>query len=210
MLNNKKRIVVANWKMKLNHKESMALAEKLIKGYKNRDNLEVVLCPSFINLDAVGKITKDAPFKLGAQDIFYHDKGSYTGEISPANVRELGCDYVLIGHSERRKLGETDDIVNRKVQAAIKNNLVPVICVGETFEEYQNKKTDVVIINQVTKALEDLKLKEGQRIILAYEPVWVVGSGQAIEHDIFENIIKIIIHTALDIDATLADKFDVI
>ncbi len=210
MLSNKKRIVVANWKMKLSHKESLILADELVKKYKHRENLEVIICPSHISLEAVGTKIKDSTFKLGAQDIFYHDSGSYTGEISPAGVRELGCDYVIIGHSERRKLGETDDIVNRKVQAAIKNNLIPIICVGETFEEYQNKKTDVVIIRQVTKALEDLKLKEGQKIILAYEPVWVIGSGQAVDHSVVQDIVKIILHTALDIDPSLADKFDVI
>jgi len=210
MLSNKKRIVVANWKMKLTHKESLILASKLVKEYKHRENLEVIICPSHTALDAVGKKIDDSVFKLGAQDIFYHDVGSYTGEISPARVHELGCDYVIIGHSEKRKLGETDDIVNRKVQAAIKNDLVPIICVGETFEEYQNKKTDVVIIRQVTKALEDLKLKEGQRIILAYEPVWVIGSGQAVDHSVVQDIVKIILHTAIDIDPSLADKFDVI
>jgi len=196
--------------MKLTHKESLVLADKLVKKYKHRENLEIIICPSHTALDAVGKKIEDSVFKLGAQDVFYHDSGSYTGEISPADVRELGCDYVIIGHSERRKLGETDDVVNRKVQAAIKNNLIPIICVGETFEEYQNKKTDVVIIRQVTKALEDLKLKEGQKIILAYEPVWVIGSGQAVDHSVVQDIVKIILHTAIDIDPSLADKFDVI
>jgi len=210
MLDNKKRIVVANWKMKLSHQESVDLAGTLTKRYKHKKNLEVIICPSHTALEAVGKKIEDATFKLGAQDIFYHDVGSYTGEVSPMSVRELGCDYVLIGHSERRKLGETDDDVNRKIQAAIKNDLVPIICVGETFEEYQDKKTDLVIIRQVTKALEDLKLKKNQRIILAYEPVWVIGSGQAIDHSVVEDIVKIIMHTALDIDPSLADKFDVI
>ncbi len=210
MLSNKKRVVVANWKMKLSHKESVTLAGELVKKYKHKENLEVIVCPSHTALDAVGRKLEDSVFKLGAQDIFYHDSGSYTGEVSPAGVRELGCDYVIIGHSEKRKLGETDDIVNRKVQAAIKNNLIPIICVGETFEEYQNKKTDVVIIRQVTKALEDLKLKPGQRIILAYEPVWVIGSGQAVDHSVVQDIVKIILHTTIDIDPSLADKFDVI
>ncbi len=210
MLNNKTRYIFANWKMKLTHAESLKLAEKIVDNYQDKQNCEVVLCPNPTAMSEVGKIIEDSPLKLGTQDIFYHEKGSYTGEVSPQVARELGCDYAIIGHSERRKLGETDDDVNRKVQAAVKNDIVPVVCVGETFEEYQNKKTDVVIIKQVTKALEDLKLKQGQRIILAYEPVWVIGSGQAVEHSIVEHIVQIILYTAADMDAELADKFDVI
>ncbi len=210
MLEKKKKIVIANWKMKLSHKASVALAEQLVDKYEPRNDIEVVICPDHTALEAVGKIIKGSSFKLGAQDVFYHNIGSYTGQVSPAVVKELGAEYVLIGHSERRKLGETDDIVNRKAQAALKNKLTPVICVGETFEEYQSKKTDVVIIRQVTKALEDVKLEVGQKIILAYEPVWVIGSGQAVEHSIVEHIVQIILHTAIDINPELADKFDVI
>ncbi len=210
MLETKRRIVIGNWKMKLGHAQSLKLADELVKKYQGRDNLEVILCPSHTALEAVGKKITNSPFKLGAQDIFYHNVGSYTGEVSPVEVKELGCEYVLVGHSERRKLGDNDDIVNRKVQAAFKNGLIPIICVGETFEEYQNGKTDVVIINQVTKALEDIKLDKHQRFILAYEPVWVIGSGQAVDHSILEHIVQIILHTIIDVDSSLVDKFDVI
>ena len=210
MLETKKRIIIANWKMKLNHAQSLELTGKLVKGYQGRENLEVVLCPSHTALESVRAKIEGTPFKLGAQDIFYHDVGSYTGEVSPVEVKELGCKYVLVGHSERRKLGDSDDVVNRKVQAALKNGLIPIICVGETFEEYQNGKTDVVIINQVTKALEDIKLDKNQHFILAYEPVWVIGSGQAVDHGILEHIVQIILHTTIDIDSSLVDKFDVI
>jgi triosephosphate isomerase len=210
MMTKRKKLIIANWKMKLSHKQSLVLAKQMVKKYKTRDDLEVVLCPSFTSLEAVGEIIKDSSLKLGAQDIFYHNLGSYTGEISPAVVRELGAGYVIIGHSERRKLGESNDDVNRKIQAALENNLIPIVCVGETFDEYQNRKTDVIIIEQVTKALEDIKLKEGQRLILAYEPVWVIGSGQAVEHDIVGHIAQIIIHTTVDMDSDLVDKFSVI
>lgn len=210
MLNKSKKLVIANWKMKLNHHQSIDLAKQLAKQYQGNNNLEVVICPNFVSFQAVGEIIKSSGFKLGAQDVFYHDVGSYTGEISPVVLAELSCEYVLVGHSERRKLGESDDDVNRKVQAIIKNDMVPVICVGETFEEFQEQKTDVVIIQQVTKALEDIKLKPWQKLVLAYEPVWVVGSGQAVEHDVVEHIVQIILHTAIDLDPQLADKFTVI
>jgi len=210
MLNKTKKLVIANWKMKLNHQQSIDLAKQLVRQYKSNDNLEVVICPNFASLQAVGEIIKNSNFKLGAQDVFYHDIGSYTGEISPAVLAELGCGYVVVGHSERRKLGESDDDINRKVQAIVKNDMVPVICVGETFEEFQEHKTDVVIIQQVTKALEDIKLRPGQKLVLAYEPVWVVGSGQAVEHNVVEHIVQIILYTAIDLDPQLADKFTVI
>ena len=210
MLNKSKKLVIANWKMKLNHKQSIDLAKQLVKQYQDNNNLEIVICPNFVSFQAVGEIIKNSDFKLGAQDVFYHDVGSYTGEISPAVLAELGCEYVLVGHSERRKLGESDDDVNRKVQAIIKNDMVPIICVGETFEEFQEQKTDVEIIQQVTKALEDVNIKPGQKLVLAYEPVWVVGSGQAVEHNIVEHIVQIILYTAIDLGPQLADKFTVI
>jgi triosephosphate isomerase len=169
-----------------------------------------VVCPSATALSSVGEIFRGTTLKLGAQDIFYHEFGAYTGKISPAVARELGCEYAIIGHSEMRKLGETDDDINRKVTVALKNGLTPIICTGETFEEYQEKKTEVVIIGQVTKALEDIKLSEGQKIIIAYEPVWVIGSGQAVEHGVFQHIVQIIVHTAVELGAEIANEFEVI
>ena len=210
MLKKKSKYIIANWKMKLSHEHSLELAEELVDKYKVRNDLEIVICPSATSLAAVAEIIKDSPFKLGIQNVFYHEIGSYTGEISPAVAKELGCEYAIIGHSERRQLGETDDEVNRKVITVLKNNLTPIICVGETFAEYQTKKTDVVIIDQVTKALQDIKVKSDQKIILAYEPVWVIGSGQAVDHNIVEHIVKIILYTTIELDPDLADKFEVI
>jgi triosephosphate isomerase (TIM) len=210
MLEKKKRYIIANWKMKLSHQETMELTKELIDKYEEREDLEVVLCPSAVSLMAVGEEIAGTVFKLGAQNVFYHDRGAYTGETSPSVAKELGCKYVIIGHSERRKIGETDDEVNRKVIKVLEDGLTPIICVGETFEEYQEKKTEVVIIGQVTKALEDVKLKEGQKIIIAYEPVWVIGSGQAVEQNVVEQIVQIIMHTAIELDLDLVDKFEVI
>lgn len=207
---NKKIYVIANWKMKLGQKESADLAKELKKKYKKDENIELVICPSATAMATVGEIVRGTELKLGAQNIFYHEFGAYTGQISPAVAKELGCEYSIIGHSEMRKLGETDDEINRKVAVALKNELTPIICVGETFEEYEEKKTEVVIIRQVTKALEDIKLAEGQKVIIAYEPVWVIGSGQAVEHGVFQHIVQIIVHTAVDLGAELADRFEVI
>lgn len=209
-MSKQKKIVIANWKMKLGFDESVKLARELAENYKEHEDVEVVICPSAIALARVAEAIKDSPLKLGAQQIFYHENGSYTGQVSPAVVREIGAEYAIIGHSEQRKLGETDDDVNRKIQAALRNDLIPVVCVGETFEQYQQKKTDVVIIQQVTAALADIKLQKNQKIILAYEPVWVIGSGQAVEHNVVEHIVQIIIHSTLDLETNLVDKLQVI
>lgn len=210
MLAKYKKYVIANWKMTLSNQESIALAKEILAGFKRSDEVELVLCPTATALSAVGRVVQGSSVKLGAQNIFYHATGAYTGQISPANVAEAGAEYSIIGHSESRKFGESDDDVNRKVLAALNHNLIPIVCVGETFEEYNQRKTDVVIIKQVTRALEDIKLKAGQKIILAYEPVWVIGSGQAVNHSIVEHIVRIIVHTATELDPGLADKFDVI
>lgn len=210
MLEKKKKIVIGNWKMKLGFEESIELTKKIALGYKENNSVEVVIAPSAPVFDRVRRELHGTNIALGAQDVFYHNRGAYTGEVSPEMAQEIGCTYSLVGHSERRKLGETDDDVNRKVKAILDHNMTPIICVGETFEEYQAQKTDVVIINQVTKALEDVELRDDQRIILAYEPVWVIGSGQAVDHSIVEHIVQIIIHTAMDMNPTFADKFEVI
>lgn len=210
MINPKKRYVIANWKMKLGHEQSLVLAKELKKKYKGKENVELVVCPAATELAAVGEIFKGSQIKLGIQDIFYHDFGAYTGQISPATAKEVGCSYVIIGHSEARRLGQSDEDVNRKIAVALKNKLTPIVCVGETFREYEEKKTELVIIAQVTKALEDIQLAPEQKIIIAYEPVWVIGSGQAVDHNIFQQIVQIIIHTAVEAEPNLADKFEVI
>jgi triosephosphate isomerase len=193
---NKKIYIIANWKMQLTNAEAADLAEILknerTKKQKN-ENVELILCPSFTALAQIGEILQqdssadnyrprnDILLKLGAQDIFYHAKGAYTGEISPAQLKELGVTYVIVGHSERRQnQNETDEEINQKIKICLENNLTPILCVGEKFEERQAGRTDLIIIRQITKALQDIKLTDEQKIIIAYEPVWVIGSGQAV------------------------------
>ncbi|NUM25047.1 MAG: triose-phosphate isomerase [Candidatus Buchananbacteria bacterium] len=175
-----KKIVIANWKMKLGVPQSVDLA----KGLKNisANNVEVAVCPSFVSLTEVAKVLSGSVVKLGAQDCFWEASGAYTGEVSANYLREAGCEFVIIGHSERRQyLAETNEMVHKKIKMALAANLIPVLCVGETFEQRQNGAKDYVIIEQTTKALEGLEVGPDQRVIIAYEPVWVIGSGQAID-----------------------------
>jgi triosephosphate isomerase len=173
-------LVIANWKMKLNTEQSVSLAREIANGLP-KTNHEVVLCPSFTALSEVANIINKKNIKLGAQDCFWEDEGAYTGEVSAKHLKELGCSFVILGHSERRMYNqETDELIHQKAKAALSKMLTPVICVGETFDQRQEGAKDYVLIQQVTKALQGLHVSEKHQIVIAYEPVWVIGSGQAI------------------------------
>ena len=177
-----KQIIVANWKMKLNVDEATALSAEL-KDMLAKEPLadkKVVLCPSFLAMHDVANILKNSEISLGAQDAFYEEEGAFTGEVSPASLKELGCDYIVVGHSERRAMGEVDELVGKKAQAVLANNMIPIICVGETLEEYEAGNAKEVLARQVSKTLENL---DNKYFILAYEPVWAIstsGSGKTI------------------------------
>lgn len=178
-----KKIIIANWKMQLQVAQALELATEL-KGLLATSPLltekQVVLCPDFLSLTTVAQVFKNSQVALGAQDGFYEEAGAYTGEVSLADLKTSGCQYVILGHSERRALGESDEIINKKVKAALNNGLIPIICVGETFNERKEGQTALVLMNQVHQALKGISLKANDQIIIAYEPVWVIGTGQAI------------------------------
>jgi len=181
----KKPIIIANWKMHFTPKEAekttLEILELLAKEKIDPRETEIILTPSFTALKGVVQLIKKTGLKLGAQNCFWEEKGSFTGEVSPFELKELGVDYIIVGHSERREnLGETDKMIHKKMEAVIKANLVPILCVGETFDERQKGIKDYTIMNQITCAFEGIKIKSGDRLIIAYEPVWVIGSGQAV------------------------------
>ncbi len=201
--------LIANWKMQLLDSEAASLAAKIAqedKNVKNGSNIEIILCPSFTALSKISGIigeskllTGNCQLSLGAQNVWYYEKGPYTGEISILQLKELGVKYIIIGHSERRKyLGETDEDINRKINICLDNGLTPILCVGETFEERRINKTDLVLIRQISQAMQDVKLKDNQKIIIAYEPVWVIGSGQAIKFEDAQHASQVIKQTLLD------------
>jgi len=195
--------LIANWKMQLKNQEAVDLVLALKQEYQNikiQEKTELILCPSFTALQKVGDDIKDSHIKLGAQNVFYHEKGAYTGEISPWQLKELGVEYVIVGHSERRQfLCETDIDVNLKIKTCLSNNLTPIMCIGETFEERRFGKTAVTLIRQITRGLEDVKLENNQKLIIAYEPVWVIGRGQAVESEEALTAAKIIKRLLLDL-----------
>ena len=198
MPNDKKPLIIANWKMKLSASQSAALAKE-IKA-KAGSRAEVAICPSFTCLEAVGKILAGGEIKLGAQDCFWENNGAFTGEVSADQLKEAGCEMVIIGHSERRQhLLESDDMVHKKVRLAVQEGLTPIVCVGETFDQRQIGAADYVLIQQTTKALEGIEINPKQKVIIAYEPVLVIGSGQAIEPSQAQMAHQVIRHVLFDL-----------
>ena len=173
-------VIAGNWKMHKTVGEARDLAKGLVAKLGNASSgPEVVLCPPFTALAAVAEAIQGSGLKLGAQNMNWHAKGAFTGEIAPNMLVDLGVTHVIIGHSERRQLfGETDENVNRKVEAALAAGLVPIVCVGETLEEREAALTDNVVIVQVQRALQNVAAADVAKAIFAYEPVWAIGTGK--------------------------------
>jgi triosephosphate isomerase len=172
-------MIAGNWKMNLTRKEASELALSIKRGIDPDLKHEVLFAPSFTNLETVKNAISDSNILLSAQNMFWEEKGAFTGEVSPAQLKDIGCDYVIIGHSERRKiLGETDDMLNKKIKSALKNNLKVIFCIGETLEERENNRTYRVLQMQIQNGLRDIVKNELNNIVIAYEPVWAIGTGK--------------------------------
>ena len=190
----KNKIIIANWKMKLTLAESLDLVKRFKAKFKNFNKGEVVICPTFIVLDEANKLLSKTNIKIGAQDVFWEEKGAYTGEVSPTMLVEAGCDYVIIGHSERRKyLLENYAMIHQKVKEVLNiESLIPIVCIGEENEERKTDRRDFVLVDQLQQALGGIKIMSNQQVIIAYEPIWAIGSGIAIEPTEAEYAHKII------------------
>jgi len=175
----RKKIVAGNWKMNMTTAEAAALVNALKADLANFREVEVVVCPPFTALGTVSELIQGTHLDLGAQNMHWEKGGAYTGEISAGMLRELYCHYVILGHSERRQyFGETDEIVNRKAKAALASSLHPIVCVGETLEQREAGQVESVITTQVQGSLAGLSAKELLDSVIAYEPVWAIGTGK--------------------------------
>jgi len=169
--------IAGNWKMNTTATEAEQLVLEMLDKLDKIKGVEKVLCPPFVSLVAVSMMLQGSSLKLGAQNMYFETEGAYTGEISPLMLREL-CEFVILGHSERRwYFGETDEIVNKKVKAALANKLQPILCVGERLAENEAGKTEEVVNKQVTAALDGVGSVSD--LVIAYEPVWAIGTGKA-------------------------------
>jgi triosephosphate isomerase (TIM) len=176
----RKQIIAGNWKMNGTLSETANLINGLKQSIKISElTREVVLCPPFTSLILARELIKGTPFKLGAQNVHYEMKGAFTGEVSAEMLKETGCEYVIIGHSERRTYFREDDaFINKKVKNAIAAGLKVILCVGETLEEREKGITKDVVKTQTTGSLKNITVKELEQIVVAYEPVWAIGTGE--------------------------------
>jgi triosephosphate isomerase len=176
----RKKVIAGNWKMNNDLSESQNLISKLTSGLSDEKvNCEVIICPPFTSLQEAGALIRNTIIKLGAQNMYYEESGAYTGEISASMLKSVGCDYVILGHSERRTIfGEPDSLINKKIKKALQSNLKPIFCVGETLQERESGITKDVIKRQVVEGLKDILINNINQIILAYEPVWAIGTGK--------------------------------
>lgn len=175
----RKPFVAGNWKMNKTSAQAVALVNELLPAIKDFERVERVVCPSFLAIPAVAAKLQGSPIGVGAQNLYFEASGAFTGEVAPDMIKEF-CQYVIIGHSERRaKFGETDESVNKKVKAALANGLVAIVCVGETLEENEASKTKDVVTRQVKEGLKELSAVQASGVVVAYEPVWAIGTGRA-------------------------------
>lgn len=177
----RKPFVAGNWKMNTDMQSSVALAQAIVTGAAEKlaqGQMTVAVCPPFVYLNAVSQALSSSSVALGAQNMYSEPKGAFTGEVSPSMLKDVGCTYVLCGHSERRHVfGETNEMVNQKVHAALAEGLLPILCVGELIEERQAEQTETVVRTQLQQGLAGIDKAKMEAVTIAYEPVWAIGTG---------------------------------
>jgi triosephosphate isomerase len=196
----RKPLIVANWKMNTTPSEAVDLVKQMLPALDAVSGVETLICPPFISLVAISELLRQSRVMLGAQNAYYEDKGAFTGEVSPLMLSGL-CRYVILGHSERRSLfGETSQVVNKKVKAAIKSGLKPILCIGESLIENADGRTESVVTTQLKESLDGILDAAG--LVIAYEPVWAIGTGRAASGTQANSTIKMI----RDVLATLIGR----
>lgn len=190
----RRKVIAGNWKMNNDLSDSISLISGIKNGLseKGTDNL-VIIAPPFTSLETASALIKDTEIKLSAQNMHFEENGAFTGEISAEMLKSAGCEYVILGHSERRTIFyETDEIINKKLKKAISSGLLPIFCIGETLEERESRKTNSVVENQVKKGLDGISESDFNKFIIAYEPVWAIGTGKTATPDQAQEVHKFI------------------
>ena len=178
-MNSRKKLIAGNWKMNKTSADGVSLASDIVAAVGKQTDVEVVVCPPFTAVESVGKALEGSEVKLGAQNMHFEASGAFTGEVSAPMLRAIFATHVILGHSERRTFfGETDELVNRKVLTALKNQLKPIFCVGETLAERESGATLKVVQTQVERGLEGVNKDQAASVVVAYEPVWAIGTGK--------------------------------
>ena len=188
----RKPIIAGNWKMHKTIAEALEFVNE-VKDRVNNDKVEAVICAPFTLLKDLKQATKGTNIKIGAQNMHFEEKGAFTGEVAPGMLEAMGVSYVVLGHSERREyFNETDEALNKKVKAAFAHNLTPILCCGETLEQRENGTTNEVVGAQIKADLEGLAPELAEKVVIAYEPIWAIGTGKSASVEIAENCCKIV------------------
>lgn len=195
----RKPIIAGNWKMNMTIAETKAMITELIPMVKDAD-CDVVLCVPYTDIATAVQLTKDSNIRIGAENVAWAEKGAFTGEISAEMLLEIGTEYVVVGHSERRQyFGETDETVNCRAKAALVSGLKPIICVGETLEEREQGQTEEVVTRQIREAFKGIEVEKIEKTVIAYEPVWAIGTGKTATSEEANETIKVIRETMAEI-----------
>ncbi|MGI6538525.1 MAG: triose-phosphate isomerase [Caldicoprobacterales bacterium] len=195
----RKPIIAGNWKMNKTANEAVEMIKELAPLVKDSD-VEVVICAPYTALQAAKEAAAGTNIRIGAQNMHWEENGAFTGEVSPIMLRDMGIEYVIIGHSERREyFAETDETVNKKVHSALAHNLIPIICVGETLEQREQGITNTLVENQTREALKGLSAEEIKTCVIAYEPIWAIGTGKTATCEDANEVIGIIRKTIAEI-----------
>ncbi len=207
-MNSRTPLIAGNWKMYKTNTEAVETAGRLVELVADTSDVDIMIAPVFTALDPVAKVIKDSRVGLGAQNLYWEKEGAYTGEISADMIVSAGCRYVIIGHSERRQyFGETDETVNKRIKAAIAADLIPVFCIGETESERESGKTFSVLDKQVKDGLKERVVDELGPLVIAYEPVWAIGTGKTATSDQAQEAHKYIRSLVNDVfGAAMADS----
>ena len=192
-MSGRKPLIAGNWKMHKTIEEARELVSHLKRELSDLSEVDIVVCPSFTALENVGKLILGTNIKLGAQDVFYIKEGAFTGEVSSPQLKDCGCDYVIVGHSERRKyFQESNEMINKKIKASLEEGLNPILCVGETLEEREANQTIEVVTNQLEGGLSGIEENQLLKLTIAYEPVWAIGTGKTATPQQAEEVQKFI------------------
>jgi len=175
----RRKVIAGNWKMNMDVHQSQKLVSEILNGLGKDSKAEVIVCPPYTSLSEVNSLLKGTQIKLGAQNMYFEESGAYTAEISADMLKSVGCEYVILGHSERRVIfNESDELVNKKIKSALAKGLKPIFCVGELLEQREKGETMKVVSSQIEKGLEGISAEQMKNIIFAYEPVWAIGTGK--------------------------------
>lgn len=175
----RKKVIAGNWKMNMDMHQSQKLVSEIINGLGKDNRAEVIICPPFTSLSEVSSLLKGTQIKLGAQNMYYEESGAFTGEISADMLKSVDCEFVIIGHSERRVIfNESDELINKKIKTALTKGLKPIFCIGELLGQREKNETMKVVTQQIEKGLEGISSEQMKNIIIAYEPVWAIGTGK--------------------------------